>query len=105
MISIEDFEKLDIRVGKIKSAEKIENTNKLLKLEIDIGELRTVVAGIADEYEPEELINKEVVFLANLEPKVIRGIESQGMILAADNAGKPVLLLPEKEVPAGTKIR
>jgi len=105
MVSIEEFEKMDIRVGKIESAEKIEGTEKLLKLKINIGEIRTMVAGIADCYKPEDLINKEVIVLANLDPKVIRGVESQGMILAADVNGKPVLLQPDKEVPVGTKVR
>ena len=105
-ITFADFQKLDIRIGKVKTAEKVEGTDKLVKLIMDMGdEERTLVAGIADVYNPEELIGKEIPVLANLEPRNIRGIESQGMILAADVDGKPVLLQPDKEIPAGSKVR
>lgn len=106
MITYTDFNKLDIRIGKIVSAEKVKNTDKLLKLEVDLGsEKRNIVAGIAELYEPEHVIDKEIPVLLNLEPKNIRGIVSHGMILAVDVEGKPVLMLPEKEVPPGSKIR
>ena len=105
-IKYEDFAKLDIRIGKILSAEKVENADKLLKLEIDIGtEKRQVLAGIAEFYKPEELVGKQIPFLANLEPRKLRGLESQGMILAADADGKAVLLHPDKEVLDGSKVR
>jgi len=104
-INFDDFMKLDIRIGKILSAEKVEDTDKLVKLEIQAGdERRILVAGIAAEYSPDELIDQQVPVLLNLEPRKIRGIESQGMILAVVVDGKPVLLNPDKEVPSGSKI-
>jgi tRNA-binding protein len=106
MINFDDFKKLEIRIGKILSAEKVEGTDKLLKLEIDFGmEKRQIVAGIAETYQPEQLIGKEVPVLMNLEPRTIRGVESQGMILAASVDGKPRLLHPDEEVPPGCEIR
>jgi methionine--tRNA ligase beta chain len=106
MITFDDFKKLDIRIGKIVAAEKVMGTDKLLKLEIDLGvEKRQLVAGIAESYLPEQLIGREVPVLVNLEPRTIRGIESQGMVLAAGVDGKPVLLHPDSEVPPGSIIR
>jgi methionine--tRNA ligase beta chain len=106
-ISYEDFAKLDIRVGTIKQALPHPNADKLLILKIDEGkdELRQLVAGIKEAYEPEEIIGKQIVFLANLEPRELRGEMSNGMILAADNEGKPVLLHPDKEVPSGSIVK
>lgn len=105
-ISFDDFMRLDIRIGRIVSAEKVEGTDKLLKLEVDTGdERRTLVAGVAHVYEPEDLIGKELPVLLNLEPRKIRGLVSHGMILAADVEGLPVLLHPDKDVPPGTVIR
>jgi len=105
-INFEEFQKIDLRIGKIIEAEKIEGADKLLKLKVDLGEeKRQLVAGIAKFYQPEDLIGKEIVVVANLEPKTLRGIESQGMLLAGDVEGKPVLLKPDQEVPPGTKIR
>jgi methionine--tRNA ligase beta chain len=106
MVSFEDFQKIDLRVAKIVEAEKVKGSEKLLKLVIDVGkEKRQIVAGIGKFYKPEDLIGKEIAVLLNLEPKKLMGIESQGMLLAADVEGEPVILTPEKEVPAGTKIR
>ena len=106
MITFDDFKKLDIRVGKILSAEKVSGTDKLMKLEVDFGlEKRQLVAGIAEFFEPDNLIGKEIPVLLNLEPRSFKGIESQGMILAIDVDGKPVLLHPEREVPSGSVIR
>ena len=106
MISFEEFQKIDLRVGKIVEAEKIEGADKLLKLKVDLGaEKRQLVAGIAKFYQPKNLIGREIVVVVNLEPKTLMGIESQGMLLAADVEGKPVLLKPDEEVPPGTKIR
>jgi methionine--tRNA ligase beta chain len=106
MINFDDFKKLEIKIGKILSAEKVEGTDKLLKLEIDFGaEKRQIVAGIAETYQPGEIIGKEVPVLMNLEPRTIRGVESQGMILAASVDGKPRLLHPDIEVPPGTEVR
>jgi methionine--tRNA ligase beta chain len=106
MISFEDFQKIDLRVGKIIKVEKIEGSEKLLKLKVDLGkEVRQIVAGIAKFYKPEDLVGKEIIVVANLEPKKLMGLESQGMLLAAEKDGEPVILIPEKEVLPGTKIR
>lgn len=106
MVTFEDFAKLDIKVGTIVSVEKVEDADKLLKLEVDFGdEKRQIVSGIAQWYEPEDLVGKQIPVLVNLEPRTFRGIESQGMILAVETDGKAVLLEPLEEVPAGSKIR
>jgi methionine--tRNA ligase beta chain len=106
MISFDDFNKLDIRIGTVLEAEKVEGADKLLKLVIDLGEeKRIIVAGIAQDYNPEELEGKQIPILTNLEPKKLRGIESQGMILAVDIDNKAILLHPDKKVPNGSKIR
>ncbi len=106
MITFNDFKKLDMRIGKILSAEKVQGTDKLMKLEIDLGtEKRQLIAGLADMYEPNSLIGKEIPILMNLEPRKIRGIESQGMVLAIDVKGKPVIMHPDREVPPGSTIR
>jgi methionine--tRNA ligase beta chain len=106
MITYDDFIKLDIRIGTVTSAEKVQGTDKLIRLEIDLGEgTRQVVAGMALTYTPEDFIGKQVPILVNLEPRKLRGIESQGMILAADVGGKPIMLIPEREVPPGSAVR
>jgi methionine--tRNA ligase beta chain len=106
MINFEEFQKIDLRVGKVIEAERIEGADKLLELKVDLGEeKRQLVAGIAKFYSPKDLIGKEIVVVVNLEPRSLKGIESQGMLLAADIEGKPVLLKPDEEVPPGTKIR
>ena len=106
IIDINEFAKLDLRIGKIKNAERVEGSKKLIKLEVDVGdETRQLVAGIAEEYNPESLIGKLVPVLANLKPVKLMGVESQGMILAVDVNGKPILLHPDREVPAGSGIR
>lgn len=105
-ISFEEFQKLDIRIGKVVKAEKIKKSKKLMRIEVDIGgEVRQVVAGIAEDYSPEEITGKLVPVLVNLKPAKLMGVESRGMILAADVNGKPVLLHPDKEIPEGSKIR
>ncbi len=106
MINYEDFNKLDIRIGTILEAERVEGTDKLLKLKIDLGEeTRILVAGIAQDYQPQEIAGKQIPILANLEPKKFRGIESNGMILAVDINEKATLIHPDKNVPNGSKIR
>jgi methionine--tRNA ligase beta chain len=106
VVTFKDFQKLDIRIGKILGCEKIPGAKKLLKVSLDIGtETRETVAGMAEFFSPEELVGKSVVVLVNLEPKKLMGVESQGMILAADLDGKPFLLTVESEVPSGTKVR
>ena len=106
MINFDDFQKLDIRIGTVLEAEKVEGADKLLKLKVDLGpEQRTIVAGIAETYKPQSLIGKQLPILTNLEPRIIRGIESQGMILAAVIDEKAVILKPAKKVPSGAKVR
>ncbi len=106
-ISFDDFTKLDIRTGTILEAEKVAKTKKLLKLTIDTGiDKRTVVSGIAEYYEPKNIVGKQVSILVNLEPRKIRGIESQGMILMAENAnGELAFIQPDKEVINGSEIK
>ncbi len=105
-IGIEDFEKLDIRIGEIKNAVRIEGSKKLIKLDVDIGRGENIplVAGIASEYKPEQLIGKLIPVLVNVEPVRLMGVESQGMLLAAVVDGKPVLLHPDREVPPGSEV-
>ena len=105
MINFEDFEKVDLRIGKIISAEKVEGSDKLLKLEVDFGqEKRQVIAGIGKAYKQEELIDKTAVFVVNLEPRIMMGLESQAMILAVKDENGLSVLVPEKEIALGTKI-
>jgi methionyl-tRNA synthetase len=107
-IGIEDFAKVELRVGVVKSAERIQGADKLLKLLVDIGdEVRQVLAGIALGYAPEELVGRKVVIVANLAPRKMRGLESNGMLLAASVGpdGKPVLCTFAEDVPAGAKVK
>jgi len=104
-ISIDDFKKLDIRIGKIISAEPVEGSEKLLKLMVDFGqEKRQILSGIAKWYAPSELIDKLCPFIINLEPRQMMGLESQGMLVAAGGVDEAVLLHPDKEVPVGSKL-
>lgn len=105
-ISFEDFKKLDMKIGKVVEAEKIEGSRNLLKLKVDFGnEQRTAVSGIAQWYKPEELVGKKYAFILNLERKKFFGVESECMILAAeDSKGNVVLISPEKDVEEGSKI-
>ncbi|HKV49202.1 MAG TPA: methionine--tRNA ligase [Candidatus Acidoferrales bacterium] len=106
-ISIDDLAKIDLRVGVIKSAERIPNADKLLKLQVDIGEeVRQILAGIALAYAPEELVGRKIVVVANLAPRKMRGLESNGMLLAASVAdGKPVLCTFAEDIAPGAKIK
>jgi methionyl-tRNA synthetase len=104
VVTFEEFQKLDIRTGKVLSAETVPKSNKLLKLQIDIGnEIRQIVAGMQQFYKPEELLGKDVVVVTNLAPVKIFGVESNGMVLAAGDAAS--LLVPLKPVEPGSKIR
>lgn len=106
-ITFADFQKLDIRVGEIKSAEEIEGADKLYKLMVDLGgEERQLVAGIKPYYPKEELVGKKVLVLANLEPRTIRGVESRGMVLCAHNEDRSQLActVPERDVAPGSKV-
>jgi methionyl-tRNA synthetase len=107
-ISIDDFMKVELRVGQVKAAEKVKGADKLLRLEVDIGtEVRQLVAGIALAYKPEDLIGRKVVIVANLQPRKLRGLESNGMIVAASvgEDGKPVLAGFLEDVPIGAKLK
>ncbi|MBI4118566.1 MAG: methionine--tRNA ligase subunit beta [Parcubacteria group bacterium] len=106
-VTIDDFKKLNIRIGKVVSAEKVPDADKLIKIIFDFGgEQRQIMAGIAEFIEdPASLIGKEVPVIVNLAPRMLRGYESQGMMLAADNAGRPTLLHPAEEVPPGSIVK
>jgi methionyl-tRNA synthetase len=106
-ITIDDFAKVDLRVGLVKTAERVPKSDKLLRLEIDIGsEVRQVLAGIAEAYAPETLVGRKVVIVANLAPRKMRGLESNGMIVAASlEGGKPVLASFLEDVPVGARLK
>jgi methionyl-tRNA synthetase len=106
MVSFEDFQKLDLRVGRIVTVEPVPKANKLLKLTVDVGqEQRTVVAGIAANYSPEALVGKSIILVANLAPRTLRGVESQGMVLAAESDGQIVLASFDTPVHPGSKVK
>jgi len=107
-ITIDDFLKVELRVGEVKVAEKVRGADKLLRMEVDIGtEVRQIVAGIAKAYEPEKLVGRKVVIVANLQPRKLRGLESQGMIVAASlgDEGQPVLAGFLEDVAVGAKLK
>ncbi|MEK7629366.1 MAG: methionine--tRNA ligase subunit beta [Patescibacteria group bacterium] len=105
-ISFEDFKKIELRIGQIKSAEKVEDSEKLLKLIVDFGEAgeRQILAGLAKTYTPDSLIGVRAVFVFNLEPRKLMGLESQGMLLAAESEECPMILVPYKDAPPGSII-
>ncbi len=107
MITLDDFKKLDIRIGKIVSAERVPDTDKLIKFTFDVGaEQRQIIAGMAEFFpDPSVLIGKEIPLLLNIEPRTFKGQTSHGMIVAADVDGKPILLHPEVEIPPGSTVR
>ena len=107
MISFEDFSKVDLKIGKVLEVAEHPNADKLYVLKVDIGEgeVRQLVAGIREHYKPQDLEAKSVVVVTNLEPKAVRGVESQGMLLAAQSVDRVVYLTPEKEMPPGSIIR
>ncbi|MEA3359642.1 MAG: methionine--tRNA ligase [Thermodesulfobacteriota bacterium] len=104
-ISLEDFQRLDLRTGIIKEAKPVQGSEKLIELTVDIGEIRTVVAGLANHYQIDELNGRHVIVLANLKPAKLMGIESQGMVLAAEDKSGVHLLIPDRESKPGSKIR
>ena len=106
-VSFDDFSKMDIRVAKVIAAEKVSKTKKLLKLTVDTGiDKRTIVSGIAEYYTPEEIVGRDVLVLVNLSPRELKGIESQGMILSAeDSEGRLVLVQPMAEISAGSPVK
>lgn len=106
MINFDEFKKVELKVAKVIEAEKVEKSDKLLKLQVDLGnEKRQIIAGIGKSYEPENLIGKEIVIVANLEPRSLMGLESYGMVLCANGEGGSILLMPEKEVLPGAEIK
>jgi methionyl-tRNA synthetase len=104
-IGIDDFRKIDLRVATVVNAEPVPKAKKLLKLDIDLGERRTIVAGIAEHYTPESLIGRQIIVVANLKPVKLMGILSQGMLLAAGEDAGPVLIMPDREVGRGVALR
>src|SRR5205085_6047625 len=107
-IPIDDFLKVDLRVGLVVSAERVKGSDKLMHMKVDIGEAtpRTIVAGIAEAYAPEQLLNRKVVIVANLQPRKLKGIASDGMIVAASVAdGKPVLTGFHEDIPVGARLK
>ena len=106
MITFNDFQQLDLRIGKVKAVTEHPRADTLLILTVDIGgEERQMVAGLKGHYAAESLVGKNIVVLANLEPAVLRGVESQAMLLAAEEAGRVILLVPDQECAAGAKVR
>jgi methionine--tRNA ligase beta chain len=104
-ITFDEFKKVEIRMGKILAAEKVADTDRLLKLQVDFGEFtRQIVSGIAESFAPEELVGKTLPFIVNLEYRKFKGEESQGMLMAIDAGEKTVLLEPASEVPEGTEV-
>jgi methionyl-tRNA synthetase len=106
-ISIDEFARLDLRVAKVVAAEKVKGSRKLVKMQIDLGtESRTIVAGIAEAYQPESLVGRSIVVVANLKPAKLMGIESNGMVLAASpEDGPPALLGFENPPPPGSRVK
>jgi methionyl-tRNA synthetase len=107
-IPIDDFVKIDLRVGLVLSAERVKKSDKLMHMKVDLGEAqpRTIVAGIAEAYTPEQLVNRKVVIVANLQPRKLKGIESNGMIVAASvEGGKPVLAGFHEDIPVGARLK
>lgn len=107
IVNFDQFAALDLRVGKVMTCEPIENSEKLYRLKVDFGEEgeRTILSGIQKFYTPEELIEKQFIFIINLEPRKMMGEESQGMILAAEGEEKPLLLIPNSDAVPGSAIR
>jgi methionine--tRNA ligase beta chain len=106
IVTFEDFKKMDLRVGEIRSAERVPGTSKLIKISLDIGtEIRTMVSGIAETYAPEDLVGRKMIVIVNLKPAVIRGIESQAMLLAAVVDGKAHIPFFAPEVPTGSPVQ
>ena len=107
-IQYEDFAKLDIRIGTVIAAELVPETDKLIKCTVDFGEevgQRTIVSGIAQWKKPEELVGRQFPYIVNLAPRMLRGVESQGMLLAASDGGGVALLAPERTLPTGTRLK
>ncbi len=106
MITIEDFAKVAIKIGKVLDAKRVEGSNKLIVMKVDTGEERQIVAGIGKAYTPEELIGKNIAVVTNLQPARLMGVESQGMLLAAsDNEGMLSIITPDRKIKEGSKVK
>ncbi len=107
MITYDEFSKVELRTAAVKTAERVEGSEKLVRLEVDLGEptLRQIVAGIGTTYEPDQLINKQIVIVTNLEPRKLMGLESNGMLLAASSDAGPVILVLDREVSPGSAVK
>jgi len=106
MITIEDFAKVELKIGKVLEAQRVEKSNKLIVMKIDTGEERQIVAGVGRAYTPEELVGKSIVVVTNLQPANLMGVESHGMLLAAsDDEGNLSVITPEKEIKAGARVK
>jgi methionine--tRNA ligase beta chain len=105
-INIEEFLKIELRVGTVLETTDVEGSEKLIKQIVDFGELgtRQILSGIKQWYKPEQLVGKQFVYVVNLEPRMMMGLESEGMILAAESS-QPIPIKPSKKVPAGSKLR
>lgn len=105
MITIDDLSKVEIKVGEVLTAGPVDGSEKLLKLEVDFGEeKRQILSGIAKYYSPEELVGKKTIFVTNLEPRQMMGLESNGMLLASGTEDSIILLEPNQEIPNGSKL-
>lgn len=107
MITIDEFSKIELKVGTVIEAEELEESEKLLKLKVDLGEEepRQILAGVKQWYKPDDFVGKQVIIVANLEPRIMMGLQSQGMMLAASSDDGPVFLTTPKKVSPGSKIR
>ncbi|MFC1820323.1 methionine--tRNA ligase subunit beta, partial [Thermodesulfobacteriota bacterium] len=105
MVSFDEFQKIDLRIGTINGAETIPGSKKLIKLTVDIGEERSVVAGISGHYSEKELIGKQVVLVANLEPIELMGVESRGMVLATEDGSGVHLIIPDVNTSLGSRVK
>ena len=103
-VTLDDFTKMGLKVGVVEKVEDVQGADKLYKLTVDTGEKRTLIAGVKEQYTPEQLLNKRIVVITNLEPATIRGIKSEGMLLAASSEGKISIISPDEDVPAGSKV-
>lgn len=104
-ITFEEFKKIEVKIGRVTKVEKVEDADKLLRLEVDFGDFnRQIVSAIAEYYKPEDIIGRKLPFIINLEPRSFRGVESQGMLMAMDTDEKPVFLVPDEDVPEGTLV-
>jgi methionyl-tRNA synthetase len=106
MITIEDFAKVELKIGKVLEAQRVEKSNKLIVMKIDTGEERQIVAGVGRAYTPEELVGKSIIVVTNLQPANLMGVKSHGMLLAApDDEGNLSIITPEKEIKAGARVK